>query len=143
MLLFSWIPATLLSTFLFVIGHVYMKLALLNPFVMNYWFSIAMGGLGLTGLIYTSWTGREKTNYRDVKYALLSGVFIFFGYLTWVYAIQKAPHVLNVYILFSLIAGIVIIGASVYSRYASFQWVNMIGFVFIIAGILLIMHRSE
>jgi len=137
----NWATATFSSTIFFVLGQIALKLASFHPLIIGYWFSIAVGILGVIGLLMTLITSNEKIKHKDVWYALLGGVFFFFGNLLWIYAIQKAPNVSYVYTLTTGIVTVAMLFIGFYFFHQSMKWINFIGILFVVFGVYLITRK--
>jgi drug/metabolite transporter (DMT)-like permease len=136
-----WLITISIAVCLFVVGQIFLKFSKNKSLLLTSYFSIIIGVLGLTMLIYLKYYGNNHNiTHTNVDYlGLIAGFFFFFGQLLWITSIQHAPSIEHVRIVMAgletvllFIAGIYIFNSNIHNL------TTIVGILLILAGVYLV-----
>ena len=133
----KWILYIWIAIVFFVMGQVCLKYDNMSALTSCCYFTIAMGIVGLLTLGYISL--KERKRQPISKYAIIAGIFFFFGNLLWILSIKSAPSLSLIRVVMAggetlllLIAGYLLFRERIMNIY------NALGIALILSGVYLI-----
>lgn len=133
----DWVFYIWIAIVFFVIGQSCLKFDKNNALITCCFFTISMGILGLSTLIYLMAYNSEKISIS--KYGLLAGILFFFGNLLWILSIKVAPSLSHIRVtmaggetLLLLLSGYLLFKESILTLN------NIIGILLVLSGVYMI-----
>ena len=133
----QWILYIWVSIIFFVLGQICLKYDKASALTTCCYFTIAMGVIGLLtlGFLYM----KERKRQPISGFAIIAGIFFFFGNLLWILSIKTAPNLSLIRIVMAggetlllLIAGYLLFREKIMNVY------NALGVALIMSGVYLI-----
>ena len=90
----NWVIYIWVAIIFFVIGQSFLKFDKNNALITCCFFTISMGILGLSTLLYLMVSKSENVSLS--RYGLLAGILFFFGNLLWILSIKVAPSLSHI-----------------------------------------------